>query len=336
MSRNFEILQKANRGQNILDPPSIRHVDSDKSLLHVEKESAPDKRTASYDTFPENSLPAGLHQDAQSPSVPAHDTGNRAEEVKHSPLGALAQQYQQRRSHFRLNAFARYAELWNPGKWMLKNHGSNQSGAILNEEIKLVQRVFLAERSNAPHLVLFCAVESGNGCTSVCVGAGKALAAQVSGEVCIVDANLRTPALHRHFGLDNYGGLTEMATQSDRLGACTHVLPGSNLSVLTSGQLPRDPYALLGPASLKPLMAELRSRFDFVLIDSPPVSSYGDATLLAQVVDGVVLVIEADSTHMEAAQEAKERLDTANLQLLAAVLTKRTFPIPEALYRKFW
>jgi Mrp family chromosome partitioning ATPase len=78
--------------------------------------------------------------------------------------------------------------------------------------------------------------------------------------------------------------------------------------------------------------AELRREFDFVIIDAPPVSRYADAIPLAKLSDGVVLVIAAESTRREAARTAVVNLRSERIQVLGAVLNKRTFPIPSMIY----
>ncbi len=79
---------------------------------------------------------------------------------------------------------------------------------------------------------------------------------------------------------------------------------------------------------------ELRSEFDYVLIDAPPVNLYADAIILGGLADGAILVLESDVTRREAARKAKETLEGAEVRLLGAILNKRTFPIPESIYRK--
>ena len=78
----------------------------------------------------------------------------------------------------------------------------------------------------------------------------------------------------------------------------------------------------------------MRKEFDFVLIDAPPLTRYSDAIGLAQMTDGLVLVLEANSTRREAALQVAENLRAANIRILGAVLNKRTFPIPETLYNR--
>ena len=74
--------------------------------------------------------------------------------------------------------------------------------------------------------------------------------------------------------------------------------------------------------------------FAHILIDAPPINAYADAVLLGGIGDGLVMVLEANNTPREAAMRAKEIVDAAGIRLLGAVLNKRTFPIPERLYRK--
>jgi Mrp family chromosome partitioning ATPase len=106
------------------------------------------------------------------------------------------------------------------------------------------------------------------------------------------------------------------------------------LWLITCGSKTTDPHTLLTSDRLRSRLAELRAEFDYVLVDGPPVNLYADATVLGKLADGVVLVVQANSTHREAARKAKESLDSAKVRLWGAVLNKRTFPIPEALYRK--
>jgi capsular exopolysaccharide synthesis family protein len=202
------------------------------------------------------------------------------------------------------------------------------------EKMKLVQRLFLLPGSEAPHLVVFCGVETGDGSSWVCARAGETLASQVKASVCLVDANLRTPFLHKYFGTDNLLGLADAVHQSGPVRNFAHQVNGGNLWVITCGSKTTDPHSLLTSDGLRSRLAELRAEFGYVLVDGPPVNLYADTALLGKLADGVVLVVQANSTHREVARKAKESLDSAKVRLLGAVLNKRTFPIPESLYRK--
>jgi Mrp family chromosome partitioning ATPase len=83
---------------------------------------------------------------------------------------------------------------------------------------------------------------------------------------------------------------------------------------------------------MKTRITELRKEFDYVLIDSAPLNTYADGVVLGQLADGLVLVLEANSTRREAAVKVAENLRAAQVRILGAVLNKRTFPIPESVY----
>jgi Mrp family chromosome partitioning ATPase len=80
--------------------------------------------------------------------------------------------------------------------------------------------------------------------------------------------------------------------------------------------------------------AELREAFDYILISAPALSNESQATFLAQLADGVVLVVEANHSRRATVRRAKEQLESAQVRLLGAVLDQRTFPIPEKLYQR--
>ena len=71
-----------------------------------------------------------------------------------------------------------------------------------------------------------------------------------------------------------------------------------------------------------------------MIVDAPPMTRYADAIALGQLSDGIVLILEAESTRQEAARMAVENLRSSKVPILGAVLNKRTFPIPEGLYKR--
>lgn len=215
-----------------------------------------------------------------------------------------------------------------------RSAGLDLEAMAQGEAIKLVQRVFLLPGADAPRMVVFCGVGRGDGSSWVCLRASEALASQVTASVCVVDANWRAPFLHEYFRRDHSKGLAEAVLESEPISNYAQRLNGRNLWVMTCGSRTMDPRTLLNSDHLQPRLAELRAGFDYVLIDAPPVNLYADAALLGKLADGVILVVQANSTHREVAIKAMDSLESARLRVLGAVLNKRTFPIPESWYRK--
>lgn len=201
------------------------------------------------------------------------------------------------------------------------------------EVLKLVQRVFVLPNSHAPRAVVFSSI-LGNGSTEICCRAGEVLAEQGSGSVCLVDANQHAPALHQLLGVAKSPGLMDATTKPYSIKDFTVRIASGNLWLLPSGSSSAEAQGLFASDRLRSRVGELREEFDYVLIDAPAVGWNADAVVLGQMADGVVLVVEANSTRRETARMAKETFERANVKLLGAVLNNRTFPIPEALYRR--
>jgi len=202
------------------------------------------------------------------------------------------------------------------------------------EALRLVQQIFLLQTQEPPRVVVFSGIDHGNGCSRISASAAEILAKNARRPVCLVDANFRSPALPELFGTTNHHGLTEALLQPGPIGSFVKPLNRSNLWLLSSGTLAADSANLLSSDSLRERLSELRQDFDFVVIDAPPLTRYSDALVLGQHSEGLVLVLEADSTRREAASVAVASLRAANVPILAAVLNKRTFPIPEAIYSR--
>ena len=206
-------------------------------------------------------------------------------------------------------------------------------GVGREESLKFVRRVFLSQEADTARCAVFSGVERAVGTTWDCVCAARTLATQITGRVCIVDANFRHPALHRFFGVANSGGLASALTQSGAVSNFLLQLGDTNLWLLPSGAEMSDLSRYCTPLEMELRLTELRDQFDYVLIDSPPASQYADALALGAMTDGVVLVVESESTHRDAARRTTRNLHAAKVRMIGAILNKRSYPIPYFIYR---
>jgi capsular exopolysaccharide synthesis family protein len=156
----------------------------------------------------------------------------------------------------------------------------------------------------------------------------------ISGGILIIDANLRRPAIHSLFDLDRKRGLTELLTGELELDEVLKSAPRKNLWIITAGKPAANPADLLGSLIMKGILAECRRRFQFVILDSAPVTLYAETLALAKQVETVVLVVKAGETRWEVALSAKKQLQKVNPRLLGVVLNQRKFYIPEWIYRR--
>jgi non-specific protein-tyrosine kinase len=138
----------------------------------------------------------------------------------------------------------------------------------------------------------------------------------------LVDADVRRPALHTLFGLNNDKGLTSLFIDSKGpIEPALQTMEVPNLQVLTSGPLPPNPAELLGSQRMLDVIEALKSRADIVLFDAPPVIAVTDASVLGTRVDGVLLVVQAGQTRREQAKRAKQQLEKLHIRVIGAVLS---------------
>jgi Mrp family chromosome partitioning ATPase len=108
-----------------------------------------------------------------------------------------------------------------------------------------------------------------------------------------------------------------------------------NLWLLAAGAIVQDSAVQLNSDRLKDRLLELREEFDYLVVNAPSLNAFADGMVLGRTVDGVVLVLEADTTRREAAVRVTEGLRSSRIPILGAVLNNRTFPIPAVLYKRF-
>lgn len=204
----------------------------------------------------------------------------------------------------------------------------------LEEVTKLVQRVFLLPGGQSPRSVVFMGTEPGNGCSWMCARTAEVLASQITGRVCLVDANLREPSQHEMFGVPNDQGLSDSLRFPEPVGHFVRRLSRPNLYLVTAGTAGENWQSLVSSDRMRLRLSELRNEFDYVLIDSTAMSVCNDGVALGCASDGVVLVLKANSSRREWARKAVHELKEARAQVLGAVLNQRTYPIPDAIYNK--
>jgi Mrp family chromosome partitioning ATPase len=205
---------------------------------------------------------------------------------------------------------------------------------VAREEcLKLAHRVFLAQPPKY-RVIVFAGIDEGNGCSRICVETARILAANTSSPVCIVDGNFRTPSLPDFFGVQNHCGLLNSLVEEGEVRKFAKQLKPSNLWLLSAGALLPESPSLLNSERSRLRFNELRSEFSYTLIDAPALNHYSDALALARNADGVVVVLHANSTRREAAVKSINSLREAQIEVVGAVLNRRTFPIPNFLYRR--
>jgi polysaccharide biosynthesis transport protein len=170
-------------------------------------------------------------------------------------------------------------------------------------------------------VVLFGSANPGEGKTTTVANLAASLA-QNGARVLAVDADLRRPTLHRHFGLGHTPGLSDAVVGRSKLAEVIRPTPVSGLSVIPCGYIPPNPAELLGSDSLRELLHGLRKKYDWVLVDAPPILAMADTPVLCPFVDGLVLVVWSESSSRPALRRALDQLERVGGKLTGVVLNK--------------
>lgn len=208
--------------------------------------------------------------------------------------------------------------------------------SVFAEQFYTAATVF---RSTAKELglktVLVASTVPQEGKTTITVNLGIALARK-GYKVLIVDSDLRIPQVHEVMGLENTFGLSsvlegrlkakEMLSEimgtgtAPTLESCMLKTSEENLRIIPSGPCPADPMALMEGTRMKALMEELKAYADFVLFDTPPLTSVSDALPLAEMADAVVFVVSAGAAERHQITRAKHLLSSVEANVLGCVL----------------
>ena len=205
--------------------------------------------------------------------------------------------------------------------------------AFAEEQLRsLVRQVFFPGWSKSAKQVVFAAVDRHTDTPQTCLQVARVLEAQTSGAICIVGAEMPGNADFKDYGgtaqdLDSvqekWKSLRKSSRQvSDRIWALS-------MQEFLGGELGGRSAAWLHGR-----LEQLRLEFEYTLIQAPAAGFSSEAALLGNLCDGVILLLEARYTRRVAAHKVKAMLHSAGARLLGTILTERTFPIPEGIYRR--
>lgn len=152
-------------------------------------------------------------------------------------------------------------------------------------------------------------------------------------KIVLIDADMRKGQLIKYLGVPAHKGLSDYLNGDAEISDILFNLDVDHLSFISSGPVPANPAELLGSQRMRELILTLRSRYDYVLIDTPPVIPVTDAVIIGSNVEGVVMVIQAGRTQRGMVTRATELLNQAHANIVGHVLTGIEYFVPEYIYR---
>jgi polysaccharide biosynthesis transport protein len=194
--------------------------------------------------------------------------------------------------------------------------------------------ILLSQADHPPQVILVTSALPREGKTTAAANLAVTLA-QLGDRTVLVDADLRKPGVGRllNLGSGKYAGLSSYLTGISSLDLVSVPHPAiPNLVAIPTGPLPPNPADLLSSHKLAEAVAELRTKYKFIVIDSPPVMAATDAVILSVHVDGVLLVVRSGETPKEAFTRTRELLASVKCRILGVVLNAVDSTAPDYYY----
>ena len=167
--------------------------------------------------------------------------------------------------------------------------------------------------------IIVTSASPGEGKTTTCLNIAIAFA-QTDAKVLVIDADLRKPRIYRHLSIERENGLSDLLCgrieTKDAIKHCER----HNLDCITSGQIPPNPAELLSSKEMEDLFEELSQTYDYIFVDTPPVTVVTEAAAMAKSANGVIVVVRQNSTIHETIERALANLKMADAKILGYIL----------------
>ncbi len=151
--------------------------------------------------------------------------------------------------------------------------------------------------------------------------------------VLLVDCDLRRGNIDGSLGLKSKVGLSEYLLLGADTDSILYKTKINKLTIIPRGKVTENPAELLASAKMGDLLEKLKKKFDFIVLDTPPVIPIADSSIISAQADGVLMVVRAGKTQRGVVKHAQELLDQAKANLLGYVLTHIEYYVPEYIYK---
>lgn len=202
----------------------------------------------------------------------------------------------------------------------------NQAAIINKKTPFIIQEAYKTARTNT---IFSVSGSMENSCkviaiTSAGPGEGKTTTtinlaitfAQTGAKVLIIDGDLRKPRVHQYLGVVKTDGLSTVLSNQKTFDEVVYKNIREGLDLLASGSIPPNPAELLSSDAMGETLKELKTRYDYIFLDTPPVTVVTDAAALSKFIDGIILIVRHDYTAHENIEQALNLLKIADAKVL--------------------
>ena len=207
--------------------------------------------------------------------------------------------------------------------------------ALISEQYKILRTNILSlNKGNPPRTMVITSSIHSEGKSVTTLNLAVSLAQAVhKPKVLVIDADMRKGKITKYLGVKHEIGLSEFLQGKAQLNDCLFNIDVENMTFMAPGKVPDHPSELLQSEAMKDLIAQMRKRFDFVLIDTPPIISVTDSGIVGSIVDGVLMVVQAGRTQRGIIKRAEELLYQSHCKVLGHVMSNIEYHLPEYIYR---
>ena len=174
-------------------------------------------------------------------------------------------------------------------------------------------RVKSAEHGRAVRTIIVTSPDKGDGKSLTAANLALTMAQEPQQRVLLIDADLRRASIHRLFGIAETPGLTDVLMGGASIDDALVSIADHHLTVLPSGIIPMHPGELLGSAAMRRVIDTLRTRFDRILNDMPPIAPLADVAIASAMADGILVIVRAGKTTKPAIERALSGLDMSKV-----------------------
>ena len=179
--------------------------------------------------------------------------------------------------------------------------------------------MFSLTKTNKGKIILITSSVPGEGKTTTSINTAITFA-QSGARVLLIDCDLRKSTIHRYLKLDGSVGLTNVLCGYNDIASSIHRNVFKGVDVLTVGEIPPNPTQMLSSPEMGNLLAALSTKYDYIFLDTPPVSVVTDAALIAAHCAGVAVVVREDFTNLDRLDVAVSNLKKANAHIMGFIM----------------
>ncbi len=205
--------------------------------------------------------------------------------------------------------------------------------SVLGPCQEIINSIWTDENQEDCKAILVTGSVRGEGVSDITYNLARVLAEIRAAKVCLIDANFKDPTLHKRLKIENQKGFRDILTGGCSLSDAIQKTEVQNFDIIPNGAVEREKSANVEPNKVRAIIDKLKTRYDFVFLDSSSISQDTSPLVLAGQVDGVVLVIRAGKTRYEVVQNSREQLEFVRARIFGVVLNRRKYFIPKFIYR---